>query len=146
MHKYLLVIPVLIALASVARAAESNEEARDLLDAARAAWAKHGLTDYSYTLERGGVFGAGPKRRVRVEAGVCVRVTYWWHLSRHQDSCDNRTIPELFDELGREIRNNPVSILLKFDPELGYPLEVTVEPRTDLSDQEWWYAISRFRD
>jgi hypothetical protein len=145
MRKHVFILVVLISITSVVGATENNEHAKTLLEAARTAWEESGLTDYSYTLERGGVFGAGPKLRVRVEAGECVKVTYWRRFLRHEGSCDNRTILGLLDELDREIQQNPISTRLRFDPQFGYPLEVSVEPRTDLSDQDWWYVITRFR-
>jgi len=144
MRTHLLFLVLLTSFASGV-ATESDKQAKTILDAARTAWAKNGLTDYSYTLERGGVFGAGPKLRVRVVAGKCVKVTYWRRFLRHEDTCDNRTILELLDELDRGIERNPISTRLQFDPQFGYPLRVSVEPRTDLSDQDWWYVITRFK-
>ena len=145
MRRELIIATALFSLTSVVGAEDGNEQADALLDQARATWARNGLTDYSYTLERGGAFGAGPKLRIRVEAGKCVQVTYWQTFLRREDTCDNRTVPELFDELDRAIQSRPVRVELKFDQEFGYPIEVSVEPRTDLSDQQWWYSISRFR-
>lgn len=124
---------------------QRNRTALKSLGEARKRWESQDLEDYSLTLHRGGVFG-GQKYRVKVRAGECVKVTYWRRLTRHHASCDNRTIPELFDELAEVIQSDPVSLGLEFDPAFGYPVYVSVEPRTDLTDQDWWYTISRFRD
>lgn len=140
-----LILAFVILASPIVAAADATEQAIERLETARAVWTEGGLTDYSFTLERGGVFGAGPKRRVRVKGATCVKVTYWWHLLRRRDDCDNRTIPELFDELDQVLRDDPLRIDMRFDPEFGYPVEVSVEPRTDIEDLDWWYRITRFR-
>ena len=143
MLRYLTILALIIPQFAIADRVANNAEAQEMLDVARAVWEGNKLTDYTFTLERGGVFG-GVKYRVKVENGKCSKVTYWHRLKRHKDTCDNRTVAELLDELGQVIKEDPVSIWLKFDPKLGFPVEVSVEPRTDLTDQDWWYRISRF--
>lgn len=145
MFKYLAFLVLLVPQLSIAEPVENNETAQEMLVSAREAWEGHDLQDYTFILERGGVFGR-LKYRVKVKAGKCVKVTYWRRLIRHHDSCENRTIPDLLDELGQVIQNDPVSIWLEFDPEFGFPVYVAVEPRTDLTDQDWGYVISKFRD
>ncbi len=144
MLKYLTILALLfVPQLSIADRVENNEKAQEMLDTARAAWAKHGLTDYSFSLYRGGVFG-GVKYRVKVRDGECAKTTYWRRLFRHRASCEDRTISQLFDELESAIQADPISIWLEFDAEYGFPIEVSVEPRVDLTDQDWWYYISRF--
>ena len=143
MLRSLAILALIVPQFAIADRVENNETAQEMLDVARAVWEENKLTDYTFTLERGGVFG-GVKYRVKVKDGECLKVTYWHRLKRHKDNCDNRTIAELFDELDQAINEDPISIWLEFDLELGYPVEVSVEPRTDLTDQDWWYVISRF--
>ena len=145
MLKRLAILALVVPQLAIADRVEDNNIAQEMLDAAREVWEGHEPTDYTFTLERGGVFG-GVKYRVKVKDGKCVKTTYWRRLIRHRGSCENRTIPDLLDELDQVIRSDPISIWLKFDPDTGVPVEVSVEPRTDLSDQDWWYYISRFRD
>jgi hypothetical protein len=144
MRLYPLIVAVFALASPVVEASTTDGYVKERLEIARAAWAESGLTDYSYTLERGGVFGPGPKRRVRVRDTTCVKVTYWWRLLRRQDDCDNRTIPELFDELEQVIQSDPSGIDVQFDPEFGYPVGVLVVPQTDIEDLVWWYRITRF--
>ena len=143
MLKYLVFLALIAPHIAAADRVENNEAAQEMLSAARTVWQDSKLADYTFTLERGGVFG-GVKYRVKVKDGKCLKVTYWHRLKRHKDTCDNRTIAELLDELDQVIEEDPISIWLEFDPELGYPIEVLVEPKTDLTDQDWWYVISRF--
>lgn len=138
-------IIALVSVPSVSVASQWIESAEQReLNAARAAWAQHKLSDYAFTLESGGVFGS-MKYRVTVENGRCKKVTYWVRLRRHKASCHKRTVPALFDELDRVIKAQPISLTVRFDATYGFPTEVVVEPASNLTDQSWWYSVSCFR-
>ena len=71
MLRSLAILALIVPQFAIADRVENNETAQEMLDVARAVWEENKLTDYTFTLERGGVFG-GVKYRVQVKDGECL--------------------------------------------------------------------------
>lgn len=52
-----------------------------------------------------------------------------------------RTVEALFDLIQKEIGQLPASLSVTYDPELGYPVEIYVDPHIRIVDDEVSYSI-----
>ena len=116
----------------------------EALDKAESQWVAAGVTEYSFHIRRGGVFG-GSVYNVVYRDSSCRA----WPLKdiglSSSIECEENSMPRLFAEVRKEVTSGDSSISLSLDPELGYVRWFWIEPRTDVTDQGWGAEISRFR-
>jgi hypothetical protein len=119
------------------------------IEAALATWQAAGIDDYSYTIERHCLCPAELHARVFVEAGEVATVEL---LAEGGDTEFARermrmTMGEVLAELLAILRagdEEPGPIELVFDPDLGFPTEVDVDPIRDAIDDEFGFSIVDF--
>jgi hypothetical protein len=118
------------------------------LDRAERSWAAANVLAYRYTLVKGGVFGHS-EYQLKVGANRCTARSRFvfdnkpkpWRYAK----CDGLTMPELFAEVREQLVKGTRRVGLKLDGSLGYIVEFTAEPATNLSDQDWYVIVSEFR-
>jgi Family of unknown function (DUF6174) len=129
-------------------AAEHDSELLVELDRAARLWDSTGLSTYRYTLLRGGVFG-GTLYEVRLRKGNCTahgrpyigKPKGNWRRA----SCEGLTIPELLADVRHQLLLGTRRAELEFDETFGYVVRFSVEPNTDLTDQDWYLEVSNFQ-
>lgn len=118
------------------------------LDAHRKAWESKRENSYSYTLKRGGVFGYS-LYKIEIKNGDCRakskyvfnRTPIFWK----KDSCEGNTIEELYESVGNQIASGVISVELTYDEKYSFISYFSVEPKTDFTDQDWYFEITKFK-
>lgn len=111
----------------------------DDLAAARARWARQGLTDYSFEYRRDCFCGPELLRwhRVEVRAGRVVAATPLepWPAEWPRGPLDwYPTVEQLFEDAARPPQGEIVAVTTRFDPALGHPLTITVRCSDRVAD------------
>ena len=129
-------------------AASHDSELLAQLAQAEAVWSSAGLTDYGYSLTRGGVFGY-TQYKVRISKGRCSassRPVFGKSRGAWQRTgCEGITISELFQDIRRELTRGTVRASAEFDKAFGYVTSFSAEPDTGLSDQDWYLEVKEFK-
>jgi Family of unknown function (DUF6174) len=143
-------IAIALLLASCSQQLTASQQDRDYLaqlEQAERLWNAADLAGYRYTLVRGGVFGYS-EYEVRVGKGRCTarsRFVFEQPQLWQRAKCDGLTMPELFSDVRDQLEGGTRSVELKLDGALGYIVEFSAEPDTQLSDQDWYVRIRKFR-
>lgn len=134
------------------REPESPPDAASALRQSRSRWAARNVRDYRYTLLVFSAFGAlhGEKSRpviVEVRNGASVSITFadtgvpvGPDAFRQAD-----TVDKLFDVIETAMPNTAGTVSAAYDPALGYPTEIVIDPRSDGYDDEYGYRVSDFQ-
>jgi len=128
----------------------ASEQDRDYLaqlEQAERTWHAAGLAGYRYTLIKGGVFGHS-ECEVRVGKGRCTarsRFTFQQPELWQRAKCDGLTMPELISQVREQLVKGTRHVELKLDAAVGYIVEFSAEPDTELPDQDWYVQIKQFR-
>lgn len=120
----------------------------DELDAHRGVWESKHINSYSYPLKTGGVFGYS-LYKIQIKDGICKakskyvfnRTPIFWK----KDSCEGNTIEELYDSVKNQMSQDIVGMELAYDENYSFISYFSVEPKTDLTDQDWYFEITKFR-
>lgn len=108
----------------------------------RSQWSASGVRDYRFDFQKGCYCGQETVRPARIEVrdGVVVAVVYrdtgqpaTEAAQRHFPSVD-----ELFDQIEDAIRREAASLLVSYDPELGYPTRIEIDYEAGTADDELW--------
>ena len=134
-----------IVLASNAALGQSRTDLLDVLDKQERQWQTAQPKNYSYVLFSWYTF-TRMTYEVTVRDGECTarsraRPAQKWT----PDSCDGVRITDVFAELRKQWQSCPADVRLEFDEKYGFISDLTFEPKTDLSDQEWSITISKFK-
>lgn len=118
------------------------------VDTHSALWGANGIKSYSYTLKRGGVFGYS-LYKIKIRDGVCKakakhvfgRKPIVWS----KDSCEGKTIEELFEAVKHQMEQGVNRVNIKFDQDYSFIANFVVEPKTEYTDQDWYFEIIGFQ-
>jgi hypothetical protein len=113
------------------------------LNQKRAIWEDHGLESYNYFYQLNCFCVAESVRPVKiaVEGGVVVSVLDT-ETGQNLDIARFQTVNYLFDQLNFYVVDQSDVVLADFDPALGYPVSVYVDPDIGLYDEEFSYVAS----
>lgn len=115
------------------------------LDAARERWEAAGLDGYEMTLRRvcfcpapdyTGPFG------VTVRGGELAAVTL---DGVRVDDDRGETVEDLFELIENAYARKAETVAVEFDPELGYPTNVSIDYSAQVADEEIGYMVSDLR-
>lgn len=99
----------------------------------RAKWEAAGITEYTLTYDiTGGLGNRGPKT-VQVSGGAVTEIISQPENSRTPDY----TVEDLFDQLDAA----DIVVDVEFDPELGYPTYLALNPVEDAIDDEFGVTV-----
>lgn len=115
------------------------------LEEARRLWALRGPAEYAFTYELTCFCGGpgNPPARITVSDG---EVTGAFLPSRDRQVPEDElaeypTVPELFDDVEDWLARDPVRARTEFDPDLGHPVDVFVDFRERVADEELGFRI-----
>jgi hypothetical protein len=138
----LLVIAFLVGTAGLAQA--QGVGFADRLAAAEAIWKRAPLRSYEYTLHYGAVVDypecESPTLRTRVVNGVVMQTAGCQTLRSSYSS-----VPRMFQFLKETFATHPDKIEVVFDETVGYPVRVFVDPKSDVSGDEFHFEVSDFK-
>jgi Family of unknown function (DUF6174) len=141
-------LAALVVLTPALGSQADDQQALVDLDRAEALWKKQALTHMSYMLLTSGAFG-GSFHRVHIRGETCKSIWRSTH-SEHDgvwrsESCEGNSIPELFAALRLQLLRGTESVSVKFNAKYGYIQTLSLEPKTDLTDQSWYVEMRSFR-
>lgn len=115
------------------------------LEEARRLWADRGLQAYAFTYELA-CFCGGPGQplaRVTVTDGRVTGALVPAEDRRvpEEELAGYPTIPDLFDDVEAWLDRDPVSARTLFDPAFGHPVDVFVDFRADVADEELGFRV-----
>lgn len=115
----------------------------------RRRWAAQNIANYRYTLQincfclpevrQPVVIEVRNGKRTSitpVQSGLPVNASYF----RRYD-----TIPKLFNVIQAAINDKADSISVTYDPALGYPTQISIDPEQLAADEEIWLTINNFQ-
>ena len=141
-----LVQPVIVALLTgAAQLAHPQRVATvEQLTVAEAIWKRAPLRSYEYTFHYGAfVIYTECKSQTlwtRVINGVVMRTTGCPALRSSYSS-----VPMLFQFLRETLATQPDRIEVTFDETIGYPVSVFVDPKADVTDDEFHFEVTDFK-
>ena len=139
----LLLLPLL--LGSRCSVLGPSEETRDLREA-RERWEAAGLDDYTFDVRRVCFCASVEPIRVVVQDGEAVSHTVI--ATGEPVPAEERhlfpTVPGLFDFIEDAIEQRAHSIEATYDPGLGFPVQVFVDYKANVADEELGFEISAF--
>lgn len=113
------------------------------IDAAQARWIARRPSTFAFTITHLGPSGVGWNWRYRVTSlGGRVEVQWLDGYLQRDDPSARLSVDGLFDLLRRQLRGSG-DIQTRFDPELGYPTEISYADRM-VSDSDWTETVSDF--
>ena len=143
MRRSLLMIVALLVGATTLTQAQGVGFAEQLA-AAEAIWKRAPLRSYEYTLHYGAiVVNADCKSltlRTRVVNGVVMRTVGCQALRSSYSS-----VPMMFQFLKETLATHPDKIEVTFDETMGYPVRVFVDPKSDVTDDEFYFEVTDFK-
>ncbi len=118
------------------------------LDTHRKSWESEKAISYSYFLKKGGVFGY-TIYKIQVINGVCKakskyvfdRTPIFWKKA----SCEGNTIEDLYKAVSCQIAEGVIKMDLTYDEKYNFISYFSVEPKTELTDQDWYFEITKFK-
>lgn len=145
--------PAVLAAAALSAAALSHAcggpsgpagELRDL-EAARERWEARGPASYAFTYELNcfcGGPGSAPVRITVTEGRVTGAYVPDEDRQVPEDElADHPTVGDLFRSVSEWLERDPVSARTVFDPTLGHPLDVFVDFRSNVIDEELGFRV-----
>jgi Family of unknown function (DUF6174) len=116
----------------------------DQLAAAEAMWKRAPLRSYEYTLHYG-AFVVDTEcesltLRTRVVNGLVMRTAGCQTLRSSYSS-----VPMIFQFLKETLATHPDKIEVTFDETMGYPVSVFVDPKSDITDDEFHFEVTDFK-
>jgi Family of unknown function (DUF6174) len=138
----LVVIALLVGVTTLAHA--QGVGFADQLTAAEAIWKRAPLRSYEYTLHYGAVVVytecESLTLRTRVINGVVMRTAGCRTLRSSYSS-----VPMIFQFLKETLATHPDKIEVTFDATVGYPVRVFVDPRSDITGDEFHFEVTDFK-
>jgi hypothetical protein len=142
-NRRLLVVVALLVGAVEGAHAQVNGIA-DQLAAAEAIWKRAPLRSYEYTLHYSAFVVdtecESRTLRTRVVNGVVMRTVGCRALRSSYSS-----VPMIFQFLKETLATHPDKIEVTFDEKTGYPVSVFVDPRSDITDDEFHFEVTDFK-
>lgn len=110
-----------------------------VFDKYQAQWTAAGITSYTMDQERLCFCASGAKARITVVNGVITAATYTatGDFVPAGVRSQYHTIPELFALMRSAYAATPDVIGIQWDPTLGYPLQLNVDPKKSIADDEY---------
>lgn len=122
---------------------EPGSEAAEIdLAQARALWASAGIEDYDLMVERVCYCASHGTVRVEVRGGRRVAVVPGGDVPLEPTSLsDYPTVEGLFDVVARALEGPADELRVTYHPVIGYPVDLWVDPRRDVDDEEFGYRV-----
>jgi hypothetical protein len=141
-RSFLVVVALLVGATELAHAQVIGFA--DQLAAAEAIWKRAPLRSYEYTLHYG-AFVVDTEcesltLRTRVINGVVMRTAGCQTLRSSYSS-----VPMIFQFLRETLATHPDKIEVTFDETMGYPISVFVDPKSDITDDEFHFEVTDFK-
>jgi hypothetical protein len=115
------------------------------LQAARQIWERRGIDDYIMVVRLSGAwFGGAALVKVRDGAPVLVRPLGDEAGSPPEAFGEYDTVEELFGIVERAMQNEAHHLDARYDTRLGLPVEVFVDRRTTVADDEHGFVVESF--
>jgi hypothetical protein len=139
-----LLVLVALLVSTATRAHAQGVGFAEQLAAAEAIWKRAPLRSYEYTLHYG-AFVVDPEcesltLRTRVVNGVVMRTAGCQTLRSSYAS-----VPRIFQFLKETFATHPDKIEVTFDETMGYPVRVFVDPKSDVTDDEFYFEVTDFQ-
>ena len=120
---------------------ESDGAALDLAQA-RSLWASAGIEDYDLLMERVCFCVYVGPARVEVRDGVQVATILETDLSLDPSAVgEYPTVEELFELVADAVAREADELRVTYHPVLGYPVDLWVDLRRDIADEEFGYRV-----
>lgn len=118
------------------------------LEEARVAWALAGPAGYEFVFQRFCFCGPDTVRPVRIDVrfGEVSAVTVVETDEPLADLSSFPTIEDLFAEIEDAIERDAYSLDARYDGDLGYPVDVSIDYIENAVDEEMAFKVSSFRD
>ncbi len=140
-----LALASILGLASQGCGADPLGPETDALSRARARWAAAGIDSYVFDFQRLCFCGGDVIRPVLIDVldGEVSSATF---LDTGEPVTDPAaglpTIEDLFEEIQSAIDRNAHSVVARYDPDLGYPSEVSIDFLENAIDEEMAFSVS----
>jgi Family of unknown function (DUF6174) len=138
----LVIIALLVGVTKLAHA--QGVGFAEQLAAAEAIWKRAPLRSYEYTLHYGAVVVytecESLTLRTRVVNGVVMRTAGCRTLRSTYSS-----VPMIFQFLKETLATHPDKIEVTFDKTMGFPVSVFVDPRSDMTGDEFHFEVTDFK-
>ncbi len=136
------VLPSLFAAAFVSGCRDiAGPGDRSELEANRQKWAQHGYTSYAFTLRMDCFCAINGPVTVLVVADSALQVTLQ-STGEVLNAPWIPTIKKLFDYIDQDIARHAAVLRVRYDPTLGYPIEIVSDPVANAVDDEVTYTVS----
>ena len=140
-------LPLLtVLLCSVSSCSEVLSVSASEMDRHRAVWISAGVVDYRYDYHRQCECGPDTVRPVRIEVlgGSVTSVTFLddGQLLQSPTVGAFATIDDLFAKIDEAIESDAESVIVTYDPTLGYPTLLSVDYRREIADDEFTITAS----
>jgi hypothetical protein len=123
------------------------EPQHDEWAAALARWEVAGIASYTFEFRRLCFCGSDVTRRmhIEVEDGSVLAAVYVDTGEPVSDpAVSPPTIDDLFEEIEDAINRDAFSLIAEYDPELGYPIEVSIDYLEFAIDEEMAFQVFAF--
>lgn len=142
--KYIVIFTLLLFSAFTLGAELSEVQLAEL----KGEWLLKEPKSYEYTLRHGGVFGY-TVHQITLSKGTCKarsRLVFGKQKHRWEKStCEGYTIQELISSVQEEELRGVFKSEIKVNTEYGFVSHYSVEPKTDATDQDWYFEVLRFK-
>jgi hypothetical protein len=135
---------VLLLFSALARASEYSEAQ---LSALKNNWILSEPSAYSYTLRHGGVFGYTVEK-ISVRKGACrarAQFVYGKKGPWKRSKCEGNRIHELIESVQKQELEGVFQSQIKLSVKYKFISYYSVEPKTEFTDQGWYFEISNFK-
>jgi len=102
---------------------------------------------YRYTLRHGGVFGYTIEK-ITIRNGVCTsrsQSVYGKKQPWKRSTCEGHRIHELISSVQKQELDGVFQSEIKVKAEYNFISYYSAEPKTDLTDQDWYFEVLSFK-
>ena len=103
-------------------------------------WLTQHIVNYAYTFENGCFCSEEVTQPVRIEVrnGVraSIRSVTGGQPVNEEYFAPYDTIPKLFDMIQAAIAKKPAQIVVRYDPKIGFPTDIFIDPDKSIADEE----------
>ena len=126
----------------------ASEYSEDQLADLKSSWLLNEPKSYSYTLRHGGVFGYTIEK-ITVRKGTCTARAQSVYGKKKQpwkkSKCEGHRIHELISSVQKQELDGVFQSEIKLNPEYKFISYYSVEPKTEFTDQDWYFEVLNFK-
>lgn len=125
----------------------ASEYSEDQLADLKSSWLLNEPESYSYTLRHGSFFGYTIEK-ITVRKGICTaraQSVYGKKQPWKKGKCEGHRIHELISSVQKQEREGVFQSEIKLNPEYKFISYYSVEPKTEFTDQDWYFEVLNFK-